>query len=106
MKIRFGRISVGCIAAATMVACGSAPQRDSGMSGKPDPQMQLVLDELQVLGAKPVDTLSVEQARAGPTPADAVKKVAQKQGKSTPPASEARTLDGQLVGPDRSIPLR
>jgi acetyl esterase/lipase len=107
MNIRFGRISVGCVAAAAMVACAQMPQRDSGMSGKPDPQMQQVLDEMQALGAKPLDGLSVEQARANPTPADAVQQVAQKQGKSAgTSAEEDATLDGQLVGPDAEIPLR
>lgn len=39
---------------------------------KPAPEMQAVLDKMAELGAKPLHTLTVEQARAQPTPADAV----------------------------------
>ena len=38
----------------------------------PAPEMQSVLDKLGELGAKPLHTLTVDQARAQSTPADAV----------------------------------
>ena len=41
-----------------------------------DPDMQRVLDKLAELDAKPFETLSVEQARAQPTPDDAVQALA------------------------------
>jgi acetyl esterase len=89
-------------ATATATASGSA----AGMSGKPNAQMQQVLNELQALGAKPLHTLSVEQARTGPTPADAVKQVLQKQGKSAEPMAVANTADGAINGPAGPIPAR
>src|SRR5262245_22337905 len=48
-------------------------------AAQPDPQMQQVLNELRALGAKPLHSLSVDAARHGPSPADAVKEVLKKQ---------------------------
>jgi len=44
-------------------------------SAPPDPQMKAVLDELATLGGKPIETLSPEEARKQPTPAEAVAKL-------------------------------
>lgn len=52
---------------------------------KPEPHMQKVLDALASLGGKPIETLTAEEARKQPTPADAVKKVLQGMDKSTEP---------------------
>ena len=46
-----------------------------------DKDILVVLQKLQALGAKPVEKLTVEQARRQPTPADAVKAVLKDQGK-------------------------
>ena len=46
-----------------------------------DKDMGLVLKKLQELNAKPVSALTVEQARAQPTPADAVKAILKDAGK-------------------------
>ena len=46
--------------------------------------MQAVLDELAGLGGKAIETLTAEEARKQPTPADAVKKILLKQGKAMP----------------------
>jgi hypothetical protein len=51
--------------------------------GLPDPQMQAVLDQLEALGPKPIDKLTAQEARQQPSPADAVKALLKKQGKST-----------------------
>lgn len=63
---------------------------------KPDPalarakgDMRVVLEQLQKLGAKPLHSLTVEQARAQPTPADAVKAVLAER-KKTPPVVNVR----------------
>ena len=37
-----------------------------------DPQMQTILDQLQALGPKPLETLTPVEARKPPTPAGAV----------------------------------
>ncbi|MDB6153628.1 MAG: alpha/beta hydrolase [Chthoniobacteraceae bacterium] len=50
----------------------------------PDPQMKAVLDELTSFGGKPIETLSPEEARKQPVPADAVKKLMKDQGKKGP----------------------
>ncbi len=50
----------------------------------PDPQMKAVLDELAALGGKPIETLTPEEARKQPTPADAVAKLLKKQDKKGP----------------------
>ena len=88
------------------VATAATSPRGDGMSGNPDQQMQQVLNELQALGAKPLHTLTVEQARKGPTPADAVRQVLQKQGKSTTPMPVARVESGTLPGPAGPIQAR
>jgi acetyl esterase len=65
----------------------TAPQpasgaKDSGTMTRADKEdMALVLKELMELGAKPVEQLSVEQARTQPTPADAVEALLKRQGK-------------------------
>ncbi|WP_201837715.1 alpha/beta hydrolase [Microvirga zambiensis] len=56
--------------------------QDSGTMQRADKEdMRPVLMKLQELGAKPIEQLSVEQARSQPTPADAVKAVLKDQGK-------------------------
>jgi len=50
----------------------------------PDPQMKAVLDELAALKGKPIETLTPEEARKQPTPADAVKALMKKQDKKGP----------------------
>ena len=122
MKPTFRTSALAVAATLVVAACGTnnPMQRDSaggtaapgigstttagGTSGKPDQQMQQVLNELQALGAKPLHTLTVEEARKGPTPADAVRQVLQKQGKSTEPTPVAHVADGAIPGPAGPIP--
>jgi len=113
MRSTFRLTALAVALGALLGACGSNPlQRDSaraapsGMSGKPDAQMQQVLGELQALGAKPLHTLTVQEARKGPTPADAVKQVLRKQGKSTAPMPVGKVADGSIPGPAGAIPVR
>ena len=49
-------------------------------AGKPDADMQAVLDKLASLGGKPIETLSPTEARLQPSPADAVKAVMADKG--------------------------
>ena len=53
-------------------AADLAETEDSGTIERSTPDMAAVIEKLMELGAKPVHTLSVEEARAQPTPADAV----------------------------------
>lgn len=63
-----------------------------------DADMQKVLKELDALGGKPLSTLTPEEARKQPTPADAVRKVLEKEKKSTAPIEmmkvESRKIEG------------
>jgi len=60
----------------------ASASKDSGTMQRADKEdMAPVLKKLMALGAKPVHTLTVEQARQQPTPADAVKEVLKEQGK-------------------------
>ncbi|NUS38276.1 MAG: alpha/beta hydrolase fold domain-containing protein [Lysobacter sp.] len=74
--------------------------------GKPDAQMQAVLDQLQKLGAKPLETLTPQQARTQPSPADAVKAVLTAQGKPTTPEPVAKVENRSFPGPGGAVPIR
>jgi len=63
---------------------------------KADPDMQMVLDELGALGGKPIEDLSPAEARRQPSPADAVKALMVKQGKSAP--QDVSTRDLSVMG--------
>ena len=54
---------------------------DSGTAKRADKDMLAVLKKLGDLGAKPIESRSVEEARMQPTPADAVKAVLKDEGK-------------------------
>ena len=75
-------------------------------TSKPDPEMKTVLDALASLGGKPIETLSPEEARKQPAPADAVKKVLDGQGKSTSPQPVGSVDNRSIPGPGGQIPIR
>ncbi len=59
--------------------------------------MKAVLDELGSLGGKPIETLSPEEARKQPSPADAVKSLMKKQDKKGPePVGDVENTRVQL----------
>lgn len=66
---------------------------------KADPDMQAVLDALAKLGPKPIPTLTPDQARQQPTPAQAVTSLLVKQGRDTAPTE----LVPGVTHEDRSI---
>ncbi len=72
----------------------------------PAPEMQAVLDKLAALGAKPLHTLTVEQARAQPTPADAVAALMTDKGIDAGPAAAIETRDIDIPGPAGDIKAR
>ena len=72
---------------------------------KADAPMQKVLDALASLNGKPIETLSPEEARKQPTPADAVKKVLADQGKSTAPEAGVTVKDMTVKGPAGDFPV-
>ena len=97
---------------AALVACGGndADNSEAARASQPMPlptaQMKAVLDELGALGAKPLNTLTVEQARSQATPADAVKALLVKQGKSTAPEAVGSVEDRLIAGPGGNIAVR
>ena len=73
---------------------------------KPSAQMQNVLDQLESLGPKPIPTLTAPEARRQPTPADAAKKEAVKEGKSPAPDPAVASVDRTISTATGSLPVR
>ncbi|MDB5920143.1 MAG: lipase [Massilia sp.] len=86
------------LAAATLAKAAEKPP-------KADPAMQKVLDALASLGGKPIDTLTPEEARKQPSPADAVKKVLTDMGKSAAPEAGVTVKDMSIAGPLGNFPI-
>ena len=91
-------------ATALLAGCQMAPQAPDP-TGRADADMLRVLTAFQASGAKPVPTLTVEQARAQPTPGDAATTVAVSMGL---PAKMpvARVTDIQVAGGAGMLPAR
>ena len=82
---------------------------DTGTRYKADPDMQRLLDAHAGLGPKPIETLSVEEARRQPTIADAVKAVLTKRGRSTAPTDlvpGVTSVDREIPGAAGPLPAR
>ena len=79
-----------------------------GMSGsaRASSDQAKVLDELAKLGGKPLESLSPEEARRQPTPADAVKRVLQMNEKSLAPEAVGKVADRTISGPGGELPVR
>ena len=73
---------------------------------KPNAQMQAVLDELAKLNPKPLPTLTAVEARKQPSPADAIKALLTKQGKSLEPEAVEKVENKTIAGAAGSIPIR
>lgn len=120
----FLRRSLLSAALSTLVViggCGGGSSHDSGSTGSratdvasvaastsqsvPNTRMQAVLDQLTALGAKPIETLSVAQARAQPGPPDAVRALLVKEGKSTAPEPVGSVVDATFPGPAGPVPI-
>ncbi|MEO7273796.1 MAG: alpha/beta hydrolase [Vicinamibacterales bacterium] len=90
------------IAASSVVAVLTV----AAATSTPKPEMKTVLDALATLGGKPIETLTPAEARRQPTPADAVKKVLQQQGKSVVPEAVGNVENRTITGPAGQIPIR
>ncbi len=108
-------ISVLALVAA-LAACASPPDSPSRVTQavtdavaqvRTDADMQQVLDAHAALGPKPIESLSVAEARQQPTFADAVNAVLRQQGRSTDPASlvPGVTARDTTIGAN-SLPVR
>nr|WP_111298472.1 alpha/beta hydrolase [Paracoccus saliphilus] len=96
-------ITLGAVAASALLPLQLSAQEatgdDTAQMAAPTQEMQAVLDKLTELGAKPIGTLSVEETRAQPTPADAVMALVDEQGIEPDPALETiRTTDVMVPG--------
>ena len=95
--------------AADKSATAVAMNTKTGAKFIADRDMQAVLNELASLGGKPIETLTPEEARKQPTPADAVMSLLTKQGKDTLPTAlvpGVTSADREIPGPAVSLPAR
>ncbi|MFC5550574.1 alpha/beta hydrolase [Massilia aerilata] len=92
-------------ALAAALACNAAMAQDAAQPPKAEAHMQKVLDALKSLNGKPIETLSPEEARKQPTPADAVRKVLADEKKSTAPEAGVTVKDMTVPVEGGSIPV-
>ena len=83
-----------------LAASSADPMTATGTRFKAAPDMQKVLDKLASMGGKPIESLTPEEARRQPTPADAVNAILRERGKDTTPTS----LVPGVTSIDREIP--
>ena len=85
---------------------GAVAVAKPAMGPPPAADMQVVLDKLKSLGAKPLETLSPEQARAGPSAADAAKAVAATKSNHAALGPEISARDVTYPGAAGLLPAR
>jgi acetyl esterase/lipase len=103
-------ILVGCAARSPSGTTAVPSAREAAASSTPveraDPDMRAVLQALQGMGGKPIETLSPQEARAQPTPADAAMQVMRQQDIVQPPLDVADVEDRSITGDAGPIPIR
>ena len=104
-RLLTGLVPLGLLALAAGLSART-PKDPPKPASKPDAQMQAVLDELAALGPKPITFLAPEDARKQPGPADAVKSLLKKRGKSTDPEPVGNVANQTISGPVTPIPIR
>ncbi len=78
----------------------------TAIAGPPNAQMQAVLDAHASLKPKPITELSAPEARKQPSPADGVKALLKKQGKSTAPEPVGGVANRTVPGAAAPLPVR
>ena len=81
-------------------------QAMAATKSRADKDMAAVLKEFEDLKPKPIISLSAEEARAQPTPADAVAALLREREQSTAPLSIGKTKNRTIPGPGGDIPIR
>ena len=94
------------ILVADIMLAAAVADAKPAMGPPPTADMQAVLDKLKSLGAKPLETLTPEQARAGPSAADAAKAVAAGKPPRGPSGAEISTRDVSYPGAVGPLPAR
>lgn len=103
--VQSGRILLAFTATAALsVVAHAAPPADP--TGKADTDMIKVLAAYQALGAKPVASLTVEQARTQPTPGQAAMVVQQTLTGSAARQPVAKVYDTTVMGAAGPLPAR
>ena len=99
--------SVGCQADEMGPSANDAtPLSKQQVMGEMDADMRAVIEQLQALGGKPIETLSAQEARQQPTPADAVMALMAKKHMTPPTPKLASTKNQTIPGPAGEIPIR
>lgn len=110
--------AAGLAALSGITACTTAPDRASPPTDAvsnvaaevpADDDMKTVLNSLAALNPKAIEKLSVEEARAQPTFADAVKGTVLAQGRDATPTALVPGItsrDGTIPGPAGRLPVR
>jgi acetyl esterase len=102
----FNYVLFGCASVGAVAAMVSAGRRVAEKSTPPNSEMQAVLDELAALNPKPLETLTPDEARQQPGPADAVRSLMEKRGQSTEPESVGSVSTIKIPGPTGSMEAR
>ncbi|MEG3193429.1 alpha/beta hydrolase [Lysobacter sp. D1-1-M9] len=90
----------------TSPAASTQPPSTEAVMAKAGPQMQAVLDQLAELGAEPIASLTPEQARQQPSPADAVKALIESRGETATPEAVGEVRNLTFPGPASTVPVR
>jgi acetyl esterase len=85
---------------------GEVKQAMAATKSRARADMQAVLNELEELGPKPIESLSAKDAREQPTPADAVIEVLDERDKSSDPLPVGRVQNLFIPGPGGNLPIR
>jgi acetyl esterase len=101
-----GRMETAQASGAAADSTTSAGAGVPSTPAKPNEQMQAVLTELAALHPRPITELPAPEARKQPSPADAVKALLKKQGKSTAPEPVGRVVSRTIPGAAGPIPVR
>lgn len=99
-------LAVLCAAACGVALLSADNPPPAAKKGTPDRQMQAVLDQLAELGPQPIETLSPNEARKQPGPADAVKALLKMQGKKADPEPVGAVKDITWSWRDATLPAR
>ena len=94
------------ILVAALLVGGAAGDAKPAVGPPPAADMQVVLDKLMALGAKPLETLTPEQARSGPSAANAAKAVATTQAGKAPSGPAISARDVTYPGAAGPLPAR
>jgi acetyl esterase len=87
-------------------ATNAVKQAMAATKSRADKDMAAVLSGLEDLKPKPIVSLSAEEARAQPTPADAVAALLLERKQSTAPMPIGKTKNRTIPGPGGDIPIR